>query len=219
MAGVMTLCGVDIAMSKNKVYFDSFNSGVSINAEYHHNDSKNECVDNGVDEIALEYELKKDMKNKDRKPQKIRKLKLGRNSAKNVVNNVDGLIEETIKKMNKAVEEDRKLVRSSQKAIHMVSLLPNLRNLFKTLVPIESWIKLNILFTMACWLTSLHQKTLPDVKVRSFVLKTLMQFPWVSKDEIETSGLGLAVKDLSKNPKEIGINKHMCRVILRKWLK
>ena len=70
------------------------------------------------------------------------------------------------------------------------------------------------------WLEPLEGGILPHARIRTAILKVLLDFPKLHKEyDLKRSKIGQAVNTLYNHPKENARNKDVCLTLIRRWMR
>jgi len=128
----------------------------------------------------------------------------------------DRIVQEFIEKMEQAYREDKDANRNKQPALAKLKLLPEVLSLFQKQYVRESYFDGGFLKQCKNWLTPLPDNTLPNMKIREGMLKSLEKLD-LNEDLLRSSGIGRAVMTLSKHKSESLPNQKICTALISKW--
>jgi len=128
----------------------------------------------------------------------------------------DRVIQEFIEKMEQAYKEDIAVNLNKQPALAKLKLLPEVLSLFHKQSIRESYFDGGFLKQCKNWLSPLPDGTLPNMKIREGILKSLEKLD-LTEDLLRASGIGRAVMTLSKHKSESLPNQKICTALISKW--
>jgi len=128
----------------------------------------------------------------------------------------DRVISEFIEKMEQAYKEDKAANLNKQPALAKLKLLPEVLSLFHKQSIRESYFDGGFLKQCKNWLSPLPDGTLPNMKIREGILKSLEKLD-LTEDLLRASGIGRAVMTLSKHKSESLPNQKICTALISKW--
>jgi len=135
------------------------------------------------------------------------------------ISEADDLINDLMRQMAEASGEDKQACVNMVPAIAKLRLLPKLEAAFKTRDYHNAFIENGIMTAIADWLAPLPNNALPNLKIRTSLLQTLVDFPHCSIETLKASGVGKAVNRLLQHPKEMKDNKKLCKLLIRRYSK
>lgn len=130
------------------------------------------------------------------------------------------IVEQFLAKMEAAAEQDFEAVQQATPAIYKLKMLPEVENVMSQQNLHEDFLSGGLLGTLKAWLELTPDGNLPNIKVRSYVLKLLNQLPINVLDNMEmlkSSGIGTLVLFLSKLPDELKTNRKAATELVQKW--
>jgi len=128
----------------------------------------------------------------------------------------DRIVQEFIEKMEQAYREDKEANRNKQPALAKLKLLPEVLSLFQKQSVRDSYFDAGFLKQCKNWLSPLPDGTLPNMKIREGILKSLEKLD-LNEDLLRSSGIGRAVMILSKHKSEPLPNQKICTALISKW--
>lgn len=134
------------------------------------------------------------------------------------VHREEAYIEDILKKMQAAAEEDAELNRQGKPAVKKLELLDPLYDkvLYKGIH--EELLDKGVLKILRRWLEPLPDRSLPNDRVKKTVLKILALFS-VEKEHLCASGIGKIVLFYSKNPGEKQKIREEANNLVLKWIR
>ncbi|CAM6117970.1 unnamed protein product [Calypogeia fissa] len=133
-------------------------------------------------------------------------------------------VEKFLAKLDVVAEADADLNRASKPAIEKLKMLPELLRVLGNQGPLQSaLLDRGVLSSLKNWLEPLPDGSVPNLNIRSALLKLLTNYLPVDAEDperraqLKQSGLGKAVMFLSKLPEETPENKNLARDLVHKW--
>ncbi|CAM6098400.1 unnamed protein product [Calypogeia fissa] len=133
-------------------------------------------------------------------------------------------VEKFLAKLDVVAEADADLNRASKPAIEKLKMVPELLRVLGNRGPLQSaFLDRGVLSSLKNWLEPLPDGSVPNLNIRSALLKLLTNHLSVDaedserRDQLKQSGLGKAVMFLSKLPEESPENKKLARHLVHKW--
>ncbi|KAK9810543.1 hypothetical protein WJX72_012470 [[Myrmecia] bisecta] len=137
---------------------------------------------------------------------------------------VKAQVESFLARMEVAAELDIEANSSSPPApaIHKLRLLPELETVLSQRALYQECMDGGVLGVLKAWIEPMPDGSLPNIKVRSAVLRLLQQLPVDISDEgrkeqLKKSGLGKVVMFLFKLPDETPANRRIAKELVEKW--
>ncbi|KAH7298173.1 hypothetical protein KP509_25G030500 [Ceratopteris richardii] len=132
------------------------------------------------------------------------------------------LVEQFMARLEVAAEEDAELNRQSKPAINKLELLPSLINVLSKRQLQQEFLDRGVLSVLKNWLEPLPDGSLPNMTIRSALLKILTQLPIdveldERREQLKRSGLGKVIMFLSKSDEEGAANRKLARDLVDKW--
>lgn len=132
------------------------------------------------------------------------------------------LVEQFMAKLEVAAEEDAELNRKSKPAINKLKMLPVLTEVLSKRQLQQEFLDRGVLSVLKNWLEPLPDGCLPNINVRTAILKILTDLPidveqYDRKEQLKKSGLGKVIMFLSKSDEEIQSNRRLARDLVDKW--
>ena len=118
--------------------------------------------------------------------------------------------------MRKAAQEDRLLVAEKKMAVKKLSMLGQVEAALRVKANVEDYLEAGILLAIKKWLEPLPDKSLPNVRIRNSLLKSLADFQ-PNEDQLRESGIGRIVNYLSYSPKETQENRRAASLLVDSW--
>lgn len=132
------------------------------------------------------------------------------------------LVEQFMARLEVAAEEDAELNRQSKPAINKLELLPSLINVLSKRQLQQEFLDRGVLSVLKNWLEPLPDGSLPNMTIRSALLKLLTELPidvelYERREQLKKSGLGKVIMFLSKSDEEGSANRKLARDLVDKW--
>ncbi|MCO5606617.1 hypothetical protein L7F22_060805 [Adiantum nelumboides] len=132
------------------------------------------------------------------------------------------LVEQFMARLEVAAEEDAELNRQSKPAINKLELLPSLLNVLSKRQLQQEFLDRGVLSVLKNWLEPLPDGSLPNMTIRSALLKLLTELPIdveldERREQLKKSGLGKVIMFLSKSDEEGSANRKLARDLVDKW--
>ncbi|XP_057448682.1 protein IWS1 homolog 1-like [Lotus japonicus] len=132
------------------------------------------------------------------------------------------LVENVMAELEVTAEEDAELNRQGKPAINKLKKLPLLTEvLSKKQLQLE-FLDHGVLTLLKNWLEPLPDGSLPNINIRTAILKILNDFPIDleqidRREQLKRSGLGKVIMFLSKSDEEINVNRKLAKELVDKW--
>ena len=127
-----------------------------------------------------------------------------------------------LSKMEIAVEEDARAYAGGKPAVKKLKLLPEVENKLRHVELHEAFLRHGLLNVLHAWLNLLPDGNLPNLTIRTSLIKLIEQLPVSTdqhdrKEELKRSGLGRIILFLSTLPEETPKNRATCKKLVEKW--
>ncbi|CAJ1937006.1 unnamed protein product [Sphenostylis stenocarpa] len=132
------------------------------------------------------------------------------------------LVENVMAELEVTAEEDADLNRQGKPAINKLKKLTLLTEvLSKKQLQLE-FLDHGVLTLLKNWLEPLPDGSLPNINIRTEILKILNDFPidlgqYDRREQLKKSGLGKVIMFLSKSDEEINVNRKLAKELVDKW--
>ncbi|KAG6552956.1 hypothetical protein Mapa_005293 [Marchantia paleacea] len=131
-------------------------------------------------------------------------------------------VEQFMAKLDVAAEADADLNRASKPAIEKLKMLPELLTVLEKRQLQQEFLDRGVLSSLKNWLEPLPDGSLPNMNIRSALLKLLTDLPIdvevvERREQLKKSGLGKVVMFLSRLSEETPGNKKLARDLVDKW--
>ncbi|KAF8662906.1 hypothetical protein HU200_055488 [Digitaria exilis] len=132
------------------------------------------------------------------------------------------IVEQFIAEFEVAAEEDANLNRQSKPAINKLVKLPLLIDVLSKKKLQQEFLDHGVLTLLKNWLEPLPDGSMPNMNIRSAVLKLLTDFPidleqYDRREQLKKSGLGKVIMFLSKSDEETTANRKLAKELVDKW--
>lgn len=132
------------------------------------------------------------------------------------------IVEQFIAEFEVAAEEDANLNRQSKPAINKLMKLPLLIDVLSKKNLQQEFLDHGVLTLLKNWLEPLPDGSMPNMNIRSAVLKLLADFPidleqYDRREQLKKSGLGKVIMFLSKSDEETTANRKLAKELVDKW--
>ena len=127
-----------------------------------------------------------------------------------------------LSKMEIAVEEDARAYAAGKPAVKKLKLLPEVEKKLQHVELHEAFLRQGLLNVLNAWLSLLPDGNLPNLTIRTSLLRLIEQLPVSTeshdrKEELKRSGLGRIILFLSNLPEETAKNRAVCKKLVEKW--
>eukprot|EP00249_Psilotum_nudum_P012323 c23720_g1_i1 orf=112-1608(+) len=151
------------------------------------------------------------------KPGKKKNRKLERTAEETAM-----LVEQFMARLEVAAEEDAELNRLSKPAINKLKMLPVLMNVLSKRQLQQEFLDRGVLSVLKNWLEPLPDGSLPNITIRTKLLKILTDLPidvelYDRREQLKKSGLGKVIMFLSRSDEETPGNRKLARDLVDKW--
>ncbi|XP_024379704.1 protein IWS1 homolog 1 [Physcomitrium patens] len=131
-------------------------------------------------------------------------------------------VEQFMAKLDVAAETDADLNRAQKPAIEKLKMLPELWTVLQKRQLQMEFLDRGVLSSLKNWLEPLPDGSLPNMNIRTTLLKLLTDLPidvemFERREQLKKSGLGKVVMFLSRLPEETPANKKLARDLVDKW--
>ncbi|KAK7353970.1 hypothetical protein VNO80_19426 [Phaseolus coccineus] len=132
------------------------------------------------------------------------------------------LVENVMAVLEVTAEEDTDLNRQEKPAINKLKKLPLLTEvLSKKQLQLE-FLDHGVLKLLKNWLEPLPDGSLPNINIRTEILRILNEFPidleqYDRREQLKKSGLGKVIMFLSKSHEENRLNRKLAKELVDKW--
>ncbi|KAJ4808873.1 Transcription factor iws1 [Rhynchospora pubera] len=157
------------------------------------------------DEISRLFKSGKKKKRNEKSPQEIADI-----------------VENLMAELEVTAEEDAELNRQSKPAINKLRKLPLLIDALSKKKLQQEFLDHGVLTLLKNWLEPLPDGSLPNMNIRSAILKILTEFPIdleqpERREQLKRSGLGKVIMFLSKSDEETTANRKLAKELVDKW--
>jgi len=142
----------------------------------------------------------------------------------------ESVVQGFVGKMEQAHREDKDSLKNKKPGLAKVKLLPEVQSFFQKQFVRESLFTekndgegssiapggVSVLKQCRKWLTPLPDGSLPNLKIRDGLLKSLEKLE-LGEELLRKSGIGKSIMVLSKHRTESSQNKKICRALIQKW--
>ncbi|CAK9213485.1 unnamed protein product [Sphagnum troendelagicum] len=131
-------------------------------------------------------------------------------------------VEQFMAKLDVAAETDAELNCASKPAIEKLKMLPGLIHVLEKRQLQQEFLDRGVLSSLKNWLEPLPDGSLPNINIRTGILKLMTDLPidvevYERREQLKKSGLGKVVMFLSRLPEEMPINRKLARDLVDKW--
>ncbi|OVA16522.1 Transcription factor IIS [Macleaya cordata] len=132
------------------------------------------------------------------------------------------LVEHLMAELEVTAEEDAELNRQSKPAVNKLKKLPLLTEVLSKRQLQQEFLDHGVLTLLKNWLEPLPDGSLPNINIRSAILKILTDFPidleqYDRREQLKKSGLGKVIMFLSKSDEETTANRKLAKDLVDKW--
>ncbi|XP_043695773.1 protein IWS1 homolog 1 [Telopea speciosissima] len=132
------------------------------------------------------------------------------------------LVEHLMAELEVTAEEDAELNRQSKPAINKLKKLPLLTEVLSKKQLQQEFLDHGVLTLLKNWLEPLPDGSLPNINIRSAILKILTDFPidleqYDRREQLKKSGLGKVIMFLSRSDEETTSNRKLAKDLVDKW--
>lgn len=130
------------------------------------------------------------------------------------------IVDNLLAQMEVAAELDMEDNSNQRPALNKLRHLPEVVEVMTKRDLHDDLLDSGVLGVLKSWLEPLPDGNLPNVKVRTSILKLLLQLNFFfedRKEQLKKSGLGHVIMFLSKVPDELASNRRMAKEIVAKW--
>ncbi|XP_057466818.1 protein IWS1 homolog 1-like [Actinidia eriantha] len=132
------------------------------------------------------------------------------------------LVENVMAELEVVAEEDADLNRQSKPAINKLKKLPLLTEVLSKKQLQQEFLDHGVLTLLKNWLEPLPDGSLPNINIRSAILKILTDLPidleqFDRREQLKKSGLGKVIMFLSKSDEETTANRKLAKDLVDKW--
>ncbi|XP_031486034.1 protein IWS1 homolog 1 [Nymphaea colorata] len=132
------------------------------------------------------------------------------------------LVEQFMARLEVAAEEDAELNRQAKPAINKLKMLPMLTDVLSKRQLQQEFLDRGVLSVLKNWLEPLPDGCLPNINVRTAILKVLTDLPidveqYDRKEQLKRSGLGKVIMFLSRSDEETTSNRKLARDLVDQW--
>eukprot|EP00359_Climacostomum_virens_P001546 CAMPEP_0204898444 /NCGR_PEP_ID=MMETSP1397-20131031/1293_1 /ASSEMBLY_ACC=CAM_ASM_000891 /TAXON_ID=49980 /ORGANISM="Climacostomum Climacostomum virens, Strain Stock W-24" /LENGTH=235 /DNA_ID=CAMNT_0052066295 /DNA_START=1166 /DNA_END=1873 /DNA_ORIENTATION=+ len=126
------------------------------------------------------------------------------------------MIDELIKEMLQAAEDDDKANLDSLPALNKLKMLNRVVQFLKVVKFHETFLAMEGCVILSRWLSPLPDGSIPCNMIRQNILEALQELP-ITTDNLQHSELGKQVMAIYKNPSESAAMKKMAKTLIDKW--
>ncbi|XP_072997727.1 LOW QUALITY PROTEIN: protein IWS1 homolog 1-like [Typha latifolia] len=132
------------------------------------------------------------------------------------------IVEHLMAELEVTAEEDAELNRQSKPAINKLRKLPLLIDVLSKKKLQQEFLDHGVLTLLKNWLEPLPDGSLPNMNIRTAILKLLTDFPidleqYDRREQLKKSGLGKVIMFLSKSDEETTANRKLAKELVDKW--
>ena len=127
-------------------------------------------------------------------------------------------VENFLARMEAAAEDDMQANQENKPAIHKLRMLPDVQDMLSNQSIHNEFLDGGLLGVFKAWIEPMPDGSLPNITVRTAVLKLLAQLPIdisyeSRKEQLKKSGLGKVVMFLFKLPDETAANRYVLKFL------
>ncbi|KAG1339234.1 protein IWS1 [Cocos nucifera] len=132
------------------------------------------------------------------------------------------IVEHLMAELEVTAEEDAELNRQNKPAINKLKKLPLLIEVLSKKKLQQEFLDHGVLTLLKNWLEPLPDGSLPNMNIRTAILKLLTDFPidleqYDRREQLKKSGLGKVIMFLSKSDEETTSNRKLAKELVDKW--
>ncbi|XP_078428522.1 transcription elongation factor (TFIIS) family protein [Wolffia australiana] len=132
------------------------------------------------------------------------------------------VVEHLMAELEVTAEEDAELNRQNKPAINKLKKLPLLIDVLSKKNLQQEFLDHGVLTLLKNWLEPLPDGSLPNMNIRTAILKILTDFPidleqYDRREQLKKSGLGKVIMFLSKSDEETTGNRRLAKDLVDKW--
>ncbi|CAL9059775.1 protein IWS1 homolog 1-like [Musa acuminata AAA Group] len=132
------------------------------------------------------------------------------------------IVEHLMAELEVTAEEDAELNRQNKPAINKLRKLPLLIEVLSKKKLQQEFLDHGVLTLLKNWLEPLPDGSLPNMNIRTAILKLLSDFPidleqYDRREQLKKSGLGKVIMFLSKSDEETTSNRKLAKELVDKW--
>ncbi|CAI2351035.1 unnamed protein product [Caenorhabditis sp. 36 PRJEB53466] len=155
----------------------------------------------------------------EKKAERKRKTRRGKDGGIDIINDDDGLVVRLTERMKAAAKSDRNANVERKPAFQKIKMLPEVKAMLLRAGIVDALIENGFMSALSEWLAPLPDKCLPALDIRITILKLLHnpRFWKLDRSTLKQSGLGKAVMMLYKHPNETKENKAIANKLIGEW--
>ncbi|XP_008777045.1 protein IWS1 homolog 1-like [Phoenix dactylifera] len=132
------------------------------------------------------------------------------------------VVEHLMAELEVTAEEDAELNRQNKPAVNKLKKLPLLVDVLSKKKLQQEFLDHGVLTLLKNWLEPLPDGSLPNMNIRTAILKLLTDFPidleqFDRREQLKKSGLGKVIMFLSKSDEETTSNRKLAKELVDKW--
>ncbi|PKA51961.1 hypothetical protein AXF42_Ash008190 [Apostasia shenzhenica] len=132
------------------------------------------------------------------------------------------IVEHVMAELEVTAEEDAELNRQNKPAINKLKKLPLLIEVLSKKKLQQEFLDHGVLTLLKNWLEPLPDGSLPNMNIRTAILKLLSDFPidleqYDRREQLKKSGLGKVIMFLSRSDEETTANRKLAKELVDKW--